>query len=213
MRRANSSEGAQKGTSGAGAPRVRRRRVCLGLVAMAAGGAALMLYNSRAGDEPVSESEFKAALLVKLVRFVIWPDSSFAGSATPLEIGVLGKNPFGKYLDRLSTGKTLEDHPIKVRYATAPDDLLMCHFVFVCRERSATLKDIVRAFAGKSILLVGEEERFANEGGMINVVVKEQKPYLQINARVAEHAGLRFRGQLAQTRNIEWIERPSVESK
>ncbi len=26
-------------------------------------------------------------------------------------------------------------------------------------------------------------------------------------------AGLRFRGQLAQTKNIEWIERPSAESK
>lgn len=213
MRRANPSEGSHKGASGAPAPLVRRRRACLRLVVMAAGGASLMLTGTRAGDEPVSESEFKAALLVKLVRFVIWPESAFTELSAPLEIGVLGKNPFGKYLDRLSMGKTLEDHPIKVRYAAAPDDLVMCHFVFVCRERSATLKDIVRAFAGKSILLVGEEERFANEGGMINVVVKEQKPYLQINARVAEHAGLRFRGQLAQTRNIEWIEKPSAEPK
>lgn len=213
MRRALPTERSHSARVDAGADRLIQRRACVELLVMAVGGIAMMIAKSRAGDEPVSEVEFKGSLLVKLVRFVIWPDSVFAGPSAPLEIGILGKNPFGKYLDRISVGKTLEDHPIKIRYSSTPDELRTCHFVFVCRERSSTLNDIVKAFAGKSILLVGEEERFANEGGMINVVLKEQKPYLQINARVVEQAGLRFRGQLAQTRNIEWIERPSVEPK
>lgn len=182
-------------------------------MATVVGGFAVLWMQTRAGNEPVSEPEFKAALLVQLVRFVIWPDSAFEGPTAPLEIGVLGKQPFGKYLDRISMGKSLENHPIKVCYSLTPDELRSCHFVFVCRERGSTLNEIVKAFAGKSILLVGEEERFANDGGMINVVVKEQKPYLQINARTAEQSGLRFRGQLAQTRNIEWIEKPSIEPK
>jgi hypothetical protein len=185
----------------------------MGLLGVLVGVLVMMQHSSRADDEPVSESEFKAALLVKLVRFVIWPESAFVCPTSPLEIGVLGKNQFGKYLDRISLGKALDYHPIKIRYSLTPDELRTCHFVFVCRERGSTLNEIVKAFAGKSILLVGEEERFANEGGMINVVVKEQKPYLQINARTAEQSGLRFRGQLAQTRNIEWIERPSIEPK
>ena len=213
MRKIHQPKRPQFGDWPFGTPARLGRRAWLGIIALALGGITPWVLDGSAAEEAVSESEFKAALLVTLVRFVLWPDSSFSSPSAALEIGVLGKNPFGKYLDRIASGKRLEDHPLKVRYASTPDELSSCHFVFVCRERNSTLNEIVKAFAGKSILLVGEEDRFASDGGMINVLLKEQKPYLQINARTAEHAGLRFRGNLAQTKNIEWIEKPSAETK
>lgn len=189
------------------------RRVLLGCMAVALCALTLHPATLRGADEPVSEAEFKAALLIKLIRFVVWPESAFAGADAPLNIGVLGAHPFGKYLDRIAEGKSLEKHPFRIRYAATAEELVDCHFVFICRDRRPAMGDINKVFLGKPVLLVGEEDRFANTGGMINVVVREQKPFLQINARTAELAGLRFRGQLAQTRNIEWIERPSAESK
>lgn len=189
------------------------RRVWLGCMVGVVCALAVMPSGVRAADEPVSEAEFKAALLIKLIRFVVWPDAAFSTPDAPLHIGVLGTHPFGKYLDRIAEGKSLEKHPFQIRYAANAEELVACHFVFVCRDRRPAMDEINKVFLGKPILLVGEEDRFANIGGMINVVVREQKPFLQINARAAELAGLRFRGQLAQTRNIEWIERPSAESK
>jgi hypothetical protein len=164
-------------------------------------------------QEAVSESQFKAALIIKLVRFIIWPESAFGSPTAPLQIGVLGKHPFDQHLDRLAQGKTLEKHPFLIRYANTQLELKDCQFVYVSKDRQPALKEIVNTFSGRPTLLVGEEVGFALNGGMINIVVKEQKPHLEINARTSEVAGLRFRGQLAQTRNIEWIERPSAESK
>jgi len=191
----------------------RWRRTYLRSLLFGTLGCTLGLHSILHAQDVVTEPEFKAALIVKLVRFIVWPDSAFASPTAPLHIGVLGKHPFDHHLDRLAEGKNFEKHPFLIRYSHSQLDLKDCQFVYVSKDRTPALKDIVQSFSGRPTLLVGEELGFASNGGMINVIVKDQKPHLQINARTSEVAGLRFRGQLAQTRNIEWIERPSAESK
>lgn len=152
------------------------------------------------------ESEIKAALLVQLARrFVTWPDSAFKSATAPFEIGVLGTSPFESYLDRQTSGKQVGEHPIRVRYVASETELAGCHVVFIAASRQPTLQSVLKLFEGKPVLLVGEEPGFAEKGGMVNLLIKDQKPLIQIHGPAAETVGLRFSGALGSPRNIEWI--------
>lgn len=158
------------------------------------------------GRPQAPESELKAALVVQLARrFVTWPDSAFKSTSAPFEIGVLGTSPFEGYLDRQSAGKQVGEHPIRVRYAAAETELAGCHVIFIAANRKSPLQSVVKLFEGKPTLLVGEEPGFAEKGGMVNLLIKDQKPFLQIHGPAAESVGLRFSGALGSPRNIEWI--------
>ena len=65
-------------------------------------------------------------------------------------------------------------------------------------------------FRSRPVLVVGEEKGFADTGagGMVNLLIRDDRPALQVNQAEAEAAGLRLRAQLSQSRLIEYIGRP-----
>src|SRR2546426_126694 len=61
-----------------------------------------------AQDLPVSEYRVKAVWLLNFARFVDWPPSAFANPHSPFVVGLLGKDPFGKDLEKALEGKTVK---------------------------------------------------------------------------------------------------------
>ena len=49
-----------------------------------------------AAQGPVPEFRVKAVYLVKFIEFVNWPESAFPAVDSPIVIGVLGTDPFGR---------------------------------------------------------------------------------------------------------------------
>src|SRR5688572_25985571 len=60
------------------------------------------------------EQEVKAVFLFNFVQFVEWPQEAFPENQTPLVIGILGKDPFGKFLDETVKGEVINGHPLSV---------------------------------------------------------------------------------------------------
>ncbi len=160
-----------------------------------------------------TEAELKAALLVKLAGFIVWPESAFAKSGSQFEIGVLGTNPFGTFLARHEDKRIHGDRALKIRHASTASELKDCHVVFIASQHEDALGSILKVFEGRPVLIVGEEPGFAMNGGMINLLIREEKPYLEINARTAELAGLKFRGQLGSPKSVRWVVQPSVDPR
>ena len=57
-----------------------------------------------AEEAPTKEYQVKAAFLYNFTKFVEWPEQSFAGTNSPLLIGVFGKDPFGGELQSAVEG-------------------------------------------------------------------------------------------------------------
>lgn len=184
-----------------------RSWLCTGLCLFAAAA----LAAAGIGPEPMAapEGELKAALLVTMMNFVTWPEGAFESTNAPMRVGVIGRHSFGEALDRLAAKRTVEGRSLKVAYAEDAAGLAGCEAVFVARERRETVAAIAEAFRGKPVLLIGEEDGFAKAGGMISLLVRDDRPFLQINVGAVEASGLKLRGQLAQTKRIEWIGRPT----
>ena len=71
-----------------------------------------------------------------------------------------------------------------------------CNILFVSRSEPASVGEIVGALAGSPVLLVGEQDRFARKGGMINFIEVDKKVRFEINESDAKRAGLKISSQL-----------------
>jgi len=69
-----------------------------------------------AAQRTAPEYALKAALLFNISQFVEWPASALAdGTNAPFVIGILGKDPFGEFLEEVVKGERAHGKSIEVR--------------------------------------------------------------------------------------------------
>lgn len=162
--------------------------------------------------KPPSEYEVKAAFLYNFVKFVEWPAQSFPDRTTPFLIGVLGEDLFGGFLDKAVEGKVINERKLKVLRADQLENLKKCHLIFISRSEKGRLNQILADLKTASILTVGDTERFAERGGVINFTMPADMVRFEINVSAAERAGLKISSKLLGVAKIITSE-PSQEKK
>jgi hypothetical protein len=148
------------------------------------------------------EYDIKAAFLFNFGQFVDWPAHAFADPASPLVICVLGDDPFGRTLDDIVRGESIEGHALQVRRARDASQLDVCHILFIDRSMRASLREILSTRTNRATLTVGDFEGFAREGGMIRFVMVGQKMRLHINLDAAKAAQLSISSKLLRPATI-----------
>lgn len=140
--------------------------------------------------QAVPEYELKAQLLFKIATFAMWPDPAFESEDSPLEVGVLGEDPFGPELDKALRDREVEGHGIKVRRSNRVEDLRRVHVLFVSRAEAHRLPAVLEAARGGNMLVFGESRGFASAGGAVNLVRQGTKIEFEINPNALNRAGL-----------------------
>jgi len=156
--------------------------------------AAALAVQSSVAAEPALEYDVKAAFLLNFTKFVEWPPAAFADSRSPMELCVLGKDPFGRVLDEVVQGEIVDGHRLTIRRITQPPIPQTCQVVFIDPELKEVPKIITGVPAG--ILTVGEGDRFTREGGMISLVVENRRVRFDINPAAAQNSGLKLSSRL-----------------
>jgi hypothetical protein len=128
------------------------------------------------------EYNVKAAFLYSFGRYVEWPEKMFEKKDSPFVIGIYGKNPFGKALDRIAQTRTIQGRHIAVRIIESIDDLAKCHIVFIPSSLAAEKQDkIIKKIKDEPFLLVGEIPHFAEMGGDMNFFMDGESVRFEIN--------------------------------
>jgi hypothetical protein len=154
------------------------------------------------------EYEVKAAFLYNFAKFVGWPDTAFDAADAPIVFCVMGMDPFDGRLERVVTDRTANGRRIEVRNMTAGARAEGCHLAFFDESQKVDVARIVQISAGAGpgapVLTVGESEGFAEAGGMVRLLVEEGRVRFDINAVIAERAGLKLSSQLLKlARRVE----------
>ncbi len=150
----------------------------------------------RAQDGQITEYRLKAAFLYHFAKFVTWPASAFADSTEPIIIGVIGRDPFGRDLEKTVAGKTVRGRRFVVKRFRHIDDLEFCHILFITPSERKHVGEILRRIDSKSVLTVGDTRSFATQGVIINLFSENYKIRFDINAAAAKEAGLRISSRL-----------------
>jgi len=160
--------------------------------------AATSLNGAPASPSPTSALEYqvKAAFVYNFAKFVEWPGDAGATDAATLIIGVIGEDPFGQTLDDTVRGKTVGGRALAIKRFTSIDDLEPCQVLFVSASLSRHLPEILSRIQGSPTLTISEEDRFAQDGGMVRLVTEDNKIRFEINVDAAERAGLRISSKL-----------------
>lgn len=166
--------------------------LCLALVGLAA-----------AGKNPgLTEYQLKALYLYNFTKFTDWPDSAFASADAPIVIAIVGEDPFGKTLDELVDHDIVRGHPLVVKRLRAGDDPRGCQILFICRDVKNKLPALLQNLKGSPVLTVGDFTDFADQGGMVNLVLAQENVKCEINRASAEEAGLKISAKLLRLARI-----------
>jgi hypothetical protein len=153
-------------------------------------------------DTPAaSEAQVKAAFLFNFAKYVDWPPSAFSNAMAPITIGVIRSDPFGDALHR-AEGKTINGHPFVIKDLSSESDLTGCQILFISHSESFRMAGILEKARSLPILTVGEDDAFAQNGGIINFVLKKGNIRLEIDLAAARKARLTISSRLLAVADV-----------
>jgi hypothetical protein len=184
----------------------RDRRSCsIGRVAISL-CLALSLTAFTSAAEEATESQVKAAYLYNFGKFVTWPASP-AVSPAPREICVLGKDPFGAVLDSTVAGESIAGKKIAIRRLAKAQEANHCNILFVGSSEASRLDAIILALRHFDALTVSDIPHFAEHGGMIEFVMRQNKIRFEVNWVAAQQAHLVLSSELLKVA-VRVIDKP-----
>ena len=147
------------------------------------------------------EREVKAVFLLNFVQFVEWPAAAFASPESPIVIGVLGDDPFGRLLDEVVIGEIVRGRRITVARFRSVEEIKTCHVLFVSPSEAPMYEQILTALRMQPTLTVGETARFTARG-MIRFLTEGSRILLEVNVEAAKSAGLIISSNLLRAARI-----------
>ena len=155
----------------------------------------LLLNDGVSQNTGPTESEIKSAYIFNFAKFVEWPPKSLPKANSPITIGILGENPFGRSLEQTIQNKTVYEHPLFVG-ACPPLQPTNCQILFISSSEKSRLPQIMKELKGSSVLTVADMDGFTEAGGVINFVREGTKIRFRINNDVAAKEGLKISSKL-----------------
>lgn len=148
------------------------------------------------GQQAPTEYQVKAAYLFNFLKFVVWPDGSFADPLAPIVIGVVGEDPFGSTLPQVVTGKTVQGRDLVIRNYRTGENLRGAQILFISASERKHLPAILSSLRGSSVLTVADMEGFLDAGGMIQFVNENDRVRFAINVEATTQGRLKMSSKL-----------------
>ncbi|MFI5141042.1 MAG: YfiR family protein [Bacteroidia bacterium] len=148
------------------------------------------------------EYQVKAAFLFNFSQFVEWPSQTFSNPESRAVIGVLGKDPFGTYLEETIVGETINKHPLVIQHFNNVDEITNCQILFINISDKKELRLILEKLKGRNILTVSDANGFAKLGGMVRFYINDDKINIQINHEAAKEENLVISSKLLKLAEI-----------
>lgn len=162
----------------------------------------LLLGNGYAQSPTAGEYQIKAAFLYNFAKFVEWPANSFRDEGSPFQICVMGRDPFGEVLLNITREKTVNGRKFEVDTVADLEHARTCHILFVAASVRMPVQQIIDGLHGASVLTVGDTKGFAEQGGMINFVLQDDRVQFDVSRTAVEQAGLKISSKLLSVAKV-----------
>ncbi len=146
-----------------------------------------------------SEQEVKAAMLLKILRFVEWPKDTFTAERPNFVFCAAGSDSVAAALEKLLRTQRIAGRAVEWR-TLGGNDLVResqdCHLLFVPSAQTWALEGLLKSLKGRRILLVGDRPGFLESGGMLNFLLEDQRVRFEVNLDRTKAAGLNLSSKL-----------------
>jgi hypothetical protein len=142
-----------------------------------------------------SEYSVKAAYLYKFAPFVEWPPTSLAAGA-PLQVCIVGPDPFGGALDTAALGQVIGDHKVEIRRMARVEGRPACHVMYVRKSAGQSVADALTAVRGAPVLTVTDAADGDGAHGILHLVVAANRVRFEVDPGAAAENGLSISSKL-----------------
>lgn len=152
-------------------------------------------------NQVLSEQAVKAALLLKLTKFVYLPQEQQDKLSM---VCVLGENPFDSALESLVMAAT-DDRQVQLVYHGDAEQMELCQFVFVARSEARNLAATLKQLQLQQVVTISDIEGFARRGGMVELALDKSgsgQIRILINRKAASAQGVEFNAQLLRLATV-----------
>lgn len=139
--------------------------------------------------------QVKAAFLINFLKFIDWPDKS-----GPYVIEVVGKNPFGAYLEGLSNNRLINGRKVIVRMEKSGASS-KASIIFVPASETDRYSEFLQ-YATKPVIVIGETPGFARRFGAINFILDHDRVAFEVNPKIAKGGNVKISSRLLQLAKI-----------
>jgi len=153
---------------------------------MPRGFALLVLVAALCPASSTPEDELKSAAVLSFLRYSQWPQTS-AGAIT---VGVFGRAVFAQTLTHTLEGKSINTRSVHVVPLDLNSDLSSCQVVYVAPGKSTEIRQILAATAAAHALTIGENDRFLDYGGVINLFLIDGHIGFEVSLENLERTGV-----------------------
>ena len=116
--------------------------------------------------------------------------------AAPVRVCLLGQDPLGTTLSRMMADHLSRGRSLLLRRVMRTDPVSDCQILYISASEGKFIPQIIAQLKNSSILTVGENEQFAQEGGMIQLVLSDKQIRFKINPAAVSQAGLHISSKL-----------------
>jgi hypothetical protein len=148
-----------------------------------------------AAEDGSLEYAVKATYLYKFAPFVDWPPAAFPSAASPVNICILGNDPFGEILDRAVAGQRIGGRSLAVVRIVHAGGPTACHVMYVA-EQDGEAAQALAAVRGAPVLTVTDSAGDPETKGIINFVVRDNRVRFEIDDSAAARNGLTISSKL-----------------
>ena len=143
-----------------------------------------------------TEDQVKAAYLLNFAKLAQWP-YALPDGPSPLVIGVSGGDEeFMNVLKAVIAGKIIGTHPLLAKPVNSETEMKSCHIVFFRASERKHTQAAIERLAPAGELLVGEDESFLGQGGMINLVRDHGSIRFEVNSEALDRSQIRFSSKI-----------------
>jgi hypothetical protein len=139
----------------------------------------------------VSETAVKAAFIPRFARYVTWPLSAPAHGG-PMEICIIGDDPFGNALEQAAASQSVDGRPLVVKRLAPAAAANGCAIAFVDGSRTA---ETLAALAHQPVLTV-TDARNSPQRGIIHFAIIGGRVRFYIDNAQAQARGLTISSRL-----------------
>ncbi len=147
-------------------------------------------------QEILSEYQVKAAYVFNFLKFVEYPEDTFADPIAPIVIGVVGDYRFGNALAQVVIGKTVQGRDLVTRNYRDTENMRGAQILFISDSERKKLPQILAGLRGASVLTVADMDGFLEAGGMVQFFFEYDRVRFAINLDNAAQAKLKMSSKL-----------------
>jgi hypothetical protein len=161
----------------------------------------VLAYASHATSQTATGPALKAAFLHNFVKFVEWPADVLA-PAQQLLLCVVGDDAVAEALGQLIKGQAVEGHGLTMQILKTDGPIRSCHLLYVSGLDANRSRQLLAVLQGAPVLTVSNGNKFAESGGVFQLIVENDYMRFVVNVAAAHRVRLQLSSKLLSLATI-----------